>query len=375
MEARLILIALLLPWIATAQETDLALTLPPAVHAVPGVPLRVFHDNLVLTETPEEYRFEFDCPVGKAESRAWLIDAGDDQVGTHSLRVTVRDGSGKELASAETQLHIARRDAGKEREVRLLIVGDSLTNASQYPNEMARLFALPGNPEVTFLGNHHPTSAKPNVFHEGYGGWTWSAFLTRWNPEAAAPAAGPVKRATSPFLFADGDNKPVLDLPRYFRDACDNQPPDVVTFLLGINDCFSANPDDPGAIDARITEVFANADRLVSEFRRAAPQAALAIGLTTAPNARESGFDANYKGRYHRWGWKRIQHRLVQRMIGHFAGREKENVHLVATELVVDPIDGYPENNGVHPNATGYAQVGAAFYSWIKAWYGMGRTN
>lgn len=366
----MILIALLLPWIAAAQETELALTLPPAVQAVPGVPLRLFHDNLVLTETPEEYRFEFDCPVGEAEPRAWLIDAGDDQVGTHPLRVTVHNRSGKELASAETHLHIARRDAGKGRQLRLLMVGDSLTNASQYPNEMARLFALPDNPQVTFLGSHHPTSARPNVFHEGYGGWTWAAFLTRWNPEAAAPAAGPVKRATSPFLFADGDNKPVLDLPRYFRETCDSHPPDIVTFLLGINDCFSVKPDDLEAIDARITEVLGNADRLLSEFHRAAPQAAFAVGLTTAPNARESGFEANYKGRYHRWGWKRIQHRLVQRMIAHFAGREKENIHLVATELVVDPLDGYPENNGVHPNATGYAQIGAAFHSWIKAWCG-----
>ena len=370
MEARLILIALLLPWIAAAQEADLALTLPPAVHAVPGVPLRIFHDNLVLTEKPENYRFEFDCPVGKPEPRAWLIDAGEDQVGTHRLRVSVHDRSGKEFAFAETRLYIARPDAGKDRKVRLLIIGDSLTNASQYPNEMARLFALPGNPKVAFLGSHHPSSAKPNVFHEGYGGWTWAAFLTRWNPEAAAPVAGPVKRATSPFLFAADDEEPVFDLSSYLRETCDNQPPDVVTFLLGINDCFSAKPDDPEAIDARITEVLANADRLVSEFRRAAPLAALAIGLTTPPNARESGFEANYKGRYHRWGWKRIQHRLVQRMIGHFANRETENIHLIATELVVDPIDGYPENNGVHPNSTGYAQIGAAFCSWIKAWCG-----
>ncbi len=367
---RLIFSVLFLPWLAAAQQPDIALTLPPVLHAVEGVPLRLFHDNLVLTKTPAAYRFEFDCAVGSAEDRAWLIDASDDQIGNHPLRVTVRDSNGKALASAATRLQIARRDSGKNREVRLLIVGDSLTHASKYPNEMARLLATPGNPDVTFLGSHQPASAKPNVFHEGYGGWTWAAFLTRWNPQAAAPAAGPVKRATSPFLFADGDSDPVLDLPRYFRENCDGQPPDVVTFLLGINDCFSVKPDDPEAIDARITEVLGNADRLLSEFHRAAPRAALAVGLTTPPNARESGFEANYKGRYHRWGWKRIQHRLVQRMIGHFADREEENIHLVATELVVDPIDGYPENNGVHPNATGYAQVGAAFFSWIKAWCG-----
>ncbi len=38
------------------------------------------------------------------------------------------------------------------------------------------------------------------------------------------------------------------------------------------------------------------------------------------------------------------------------------------TELNIDPVDGYPENNGVHPNAAGYAQIGASFHAWLKAW-------
>ncbi|MBM4081059.1 MAG: hypothetical protein FJ278_15255, partial [Planctomycetes bacterium] len=76
--------------------------------------------------------------------------------------------------------------------------------------------------------------------------------------------------------------------------------------------------------------------------------------------------EANYKGRYHRWGWKRIQHRLVQRQIERFNGREKENLFLVPTELNLDPVDGYPVDNGVHPNVTGYKQIGASIYAWLK---------
>jgi lysophospholipase L1-like esterase len=90
--------------------------------------------------------------------------------------------------------------------------------------------------------------------------------------------------------------------------------------------------------------------------------------LTTPPNARESGFEASYKGRYHRWGWKRIQHRLVQRMMERMSGREKESIFLVPTELNIDPVDGYPVDNGVHPNKEGYAQIGASFYAWVKVW-------
>jgi lysophospholipase L1-like esterase len=105
----------------------------------------------------------------------------------------------------------------------------------------------------------------------------------------------------------------------------------------------------------------------VAAFRSAAPQAQLGICLTTPPNSRESGFEANYKGKYHRWGWKRIQHRLVECQLKHFGKREAEQIFIVPTELNLDPVDGYPVNNGVHPNAVGYQQIGDSIYAWLKA--------
>jgi lysophospholipase L1-like esterase len=243
-----------------------------------------------------------------------------------------------------------------------LIVGDSLTHASLYPKELVRLFSLPGNPQLTLLGTHRPASAAPGVVHEGYGGWTWARFNTQYDPKADPNG----KTRNSPFLFPDASGKAQLDIARYVRERCDNRAPDVVLFLLGINDCFGANPDDPKAMDASISGMFGQAERLLKAFHEAAPQAALGVCLTTPPNARESGFVANYKGKYHRWGWKRIQHRLVQRQLAEFDGRQQERIFVVPTSLNLDPFDGYPENNGVHPNEFGYRQVGASMYAWLK---------
>jgi hypothetical protein len=229
----------------------------------------------------------------------------------------------------------------------------------------------PGNPKWTMLGTHKPSNAKPGAAHEGYGGWTWSSFLTKWDPLPAGVTAGPLARkSTSPFRYADKDGKGKLDMPRYIKEECGGQPPDVVTFLLGINDCFGANPEDKAAMDKSINAVLDNADKLLAAFHAAAPKAVLAVGLTTPPNSRESGFEANYKGKYHRWGWKRIQHRLVQRMMERLGNRQKEGIFLVPTELNIDPVDGFPTDNGVHPNPVGYAQIGGSFYAWIKAWMG-----
>lgn len=351
---------------ASLTAGDLQLTLPPVVYATPDVQMSLYHDNIVLTETPENYRFEFSCDLGKNEAKRWTVKPADGDVGDHPLAITVKDASGKILEQGKTTLHVSPRKAGDGKTLRLLIIGDSLTHATVYPNEIANLLARPGNPKLTVLGTHKPAGALPNVAHEGYGGWKWADFLTKFTVPTPGTTAGPLARkATSPFIFPAADGKTgVFDLQRYFKEHCDNQPPDVVTFLLGINDCFGADPNNPYA---KINEVLDHADKLLAEFHKAAPKAILAVGLTTPPNARQAGFTANYKEKYPRWGWKRIQHRLVQVMLKRFSGREQEGIHLVPTELNVDPVDGYPVNNGVHPNPAGYAQIGASFYSWMKS--------
>jgi len=351
---------------ASAIAGDLQLTLPPVVYAAPDVPMSIYHDNIVLTETPQDYRFEFTCDIGTNEARRWTVNPGDNDLGDHPIAITVKDASGKVIEQGKTTLHVSPRKAGDGKTLRLLIVGDSLTHATFYPTEIARLFAEPGNPKFTLLGTHKPTGSKPGIAHEGYGGWKWADFLTKYTAPTPGATAGPLARkATSPFIFPAADGKTgVFDLPRYFKEHCDNLPPDIITFLLGINDCFAADPNNP---DAKINEVLDNADKLLSEFHKAAPKAILAVGLTTPPNARQEGFTANYKDKYPRWGWKRIQHRLVQLMLKRLSNRESEAIHLVPTELNLDPVDGYPNNNGVHPNPVGYAQIGASFYSWMKS--------
>lgn len=351
-------------WTATClAETSsgpLQLTLPPATYAVPGVEMNIYFDNVVLTETSGAYRFQVTCDIGTSEERRWTLLPAAADVGEHPLTIAVSDSSGKELGRAVTVLRIVPADAGAGRSIRLLIVGDSLTHATVYANEMARLLSLPGNPRWTMLGTHRPPQAADGVAHEGYGGWTWNRFLTHHEPNPD----GTYRKRSSPFVYLGADGRPVLDLKRYFDEACGGERPDFVTILLGINDCFGADPEDPAKMDTTIDSMLANADTLLAAFREAAPDAELGICLTPPPNSREEGFQANYQGKYHRWGWKRIQHRLVRRELSHFADRE--NVFIVPIELNLDPVDGYPVNNGVHPNASGYQQIGASIYAWLK---------
>ena len=346
-----------------AAAGELQLTLPPVIYAVPNLETAIYFDNIVLTLTPDAYRFEVSCDVGTQEATRWTVTPAVDARGEHAVTVRVKDADGAVLDTAKTVLRVTAPAADSAGELRLLVVGDSLTHASVYPNELSRLFSQPGNPKLTMLGTHKPGGAVDGVAHEGYGGWTWQRFVSHYEPEPD----GTYRKRSSPFVYLGDEGKPALDVARYINEQCGGDPPDVVTFLLGINDCFGANPDDLAAIDARIDEVFRIADTLLASFSQAAPAAKLAICLTPPPNSRQEAFEANYQDRYTRWGWKRIQHRLVQRQLEHFGGREAEHVFVVPTELNLDPVDGYPANNGVHPNEQGYRQIAASIYAWLNA--------
>ena len=346
-----------------ADPNPLRLTLPPVFYAVPGVEMAVYYDNIVLTETPEAYQFTIACDIGRSEDRRWAVTPKRTHVGDHEFAVAVADASGKSLGYAKTMLRVVPSQAGAKCKIKLMIIGDSLTHATVYPNEIARLLSEPGNPEWRMLGTHKGRGPKDGVIHEGYGGWTWNRFATKYEPNPD----GTYRKRSSPFVFLGDDGKPVLDPARYFDENFEGERPDYITILLGINDCFGAKPESPETIDPRVDTMFGFGKTLLDALRKAAPDAEIGVCITTPPNSREGAFQANYKGKYPRWGWKRIQHRLVERELEHFGDREAEGLYLVPTHLNVDPIDGYSASNGVHPNTVGYKQVGASIYAWLKA--------
>ena len=335
------------------------LTLPAKFYAVVGDEMGVNLDNLILAENPAAFELQVISPVGQQTGSRWSITPPPDQVGVHDWQVRVVQG-GQPVDQRAMQLQVVSASAGEGRTVRLLIVGDSLTHASITANDLAARLSRPGQPKTTFLGTHRPAGAAPDVAHEGYGGWTWERFVKHFepNPDVAT------RKFSSPFVRKTG-NQPTLDVAGYLHEQGD--PPTHVIFFLGINDCFGAPPADPEKLDAHIDRVFGHADTLIAAFRAAAPDAELGICLTPPANARDSGFVANYQDRYTRWGWRRIQHRMVERQLEHFGQRSAERISVIPTELNIDTESGYPVDNAVHPNAAGYRQLAASMHAWLLA--------
>lgn len=375
--ARIMGLAMALAAAATAQEANpLRLMLPENVYAVPGVECNVYFDNVVLAIDPGDYVFDVTCAKGAQQSERWTYTPTDDEAGTVPLSVAVYDGSNTVIARAETTVHVAPRDAGAGAQVTALLVGDSLTRASVYSERLLERFVEPANPALELLGTV-ALPDNPRNRHEGYGGWTAAIFATRYHEIARA---GHLREYGSPFLFLGADGAPALDFRRYYAFTSNGEAPDFVTFFLGCNDTFSANDEN---IESVIDGMFASLDALIAGVRAASPETRIGLMPPVPPSASQDAFGANYACGQTRWQYKRNQHRVVERMRATYGGRTAENIWIVPAWVNLDCVNNYPaatapanatatvnvsrQNNGVHPSAEGYRQIGDSLYAWMKA--------
>lgn len=340
------------------------LSLPPILYAVAGHSASLYFSSLVDWPYPDNLTFECECEIGSASAEVWTATPSASQAGDYPLSLSVTDSTTNARFEARTLVRVSPQVSDLSVPIKLLMVGDSLTHASLYPRAVRELLIAAGNTEPLFLGTHKPQQAGPGIAHEGYGGWTWERFVSYYEPDAAQPP----HRATSPFVFVNGDSTPLLDVDRYFAQA-GGMLPDFITVFLGINDCFLAKHWDVADIEDKIDSVFGFADALVNAFRATAPDAEIGLVLTPVCNGRDKPFDDEYaeefKGEITRPGWVKIRHRLVQRQIEHFGARESEGMFLIPTPGL-DPMNGYPVDNSVHPNEDGYRQLGADIYAWLN---------
>ncbi|MDD5728649.1 MAG: GDSL-type esterase/lipase family protein [Victivallales bacterium] len=355
----------------TAEE--LPMQVPPVIYAVPGIECNVYFENLVLTLNPADYAFDVDCLKGHNDTKRWRFIPENKDNGTFTWRIRVFNSRNQMVASGESRLIVIPRSPGKGKKKSILMLGDSLTDHSVYPKTVLQLAAEDGI-ELNMIGTNAGGGRKPEpggVAHEGYGGWSWETFMTRWTDETAYTAK-------SKFLFMK-DGKLQFDLQAYLKKYANGIRPDFITIMLGTNDVFKAGP---GTLAACVKRVMENIDKLVSAMQKSAPDARIGIALTIPPANSQDAFGANYKCRQTRWQFRCNQFRLVAAMIARYAGGKVKNVSLIPAFAEIDCENNFPRRretvnqrnpdiimraaNGVHPGNSGYQQIGDIFYAWLK---------
>ncbi len=358
----------------TAGPVDLFL--PPALHAVPGIETNVYFDNVTLVLDVKDYAFDVTCEKGKQQAERWTFTPGADDLGDYAFVLEVMDGTNTVIARGESALHVVAANALEGQPRSLLLVGDSLTHASVYSQHLLDLCAAPGNPALTLVGSHVPDESKPLNRHEGYGGWTAQRFATQY---ADPSKAGNYRERGSPFLYLNNAGSPELDFARYCEDVNDGQFPDVVTIFLGCNDTFSATDE---TIQARMNDMFAGLDLLIAAIHSVSPATRIGLIPPVPPTASQDAFGANYQNGQTRWQYKRNQHAVVRAMYERYGQGEDGVITLIPAFANLDCERNYPsaaepwnvwteqeairQNNGVHPNADGYRQIGDSIFCWLK---------
>ncbi|MEN6546928.1 MAG: SGNH/GDSL hydrolase family protein [Armatimonadia bacterium] len=354
---------------------NLRLLLPAEIPAVPGREVNLYYDNVILHPRSDLFIYDVDCPKGMQQQERYTWTPKPEEVGLFPLTLKISDLNGKMLAEGTTNIHVYPLDAGAGKAVSALIIGDSLTGASVYPDEIYNLMQQPGNPQFTMIGNVIPNKDKPGAKHEGYGGWRAATFVSQWGSEPVVNG----RRARSPFLY-EKEGKPVLDFQQYLAEQNAGQAPDFITILLGCNDNFGAKDD---TIEASIDDFLKNMDILIAEFHKVRPDTKIGVVSLMPGAATQDAFGANYGCGQTRWQYKKNQHRVMERVVAKYGNREAENIYLVPAYVSLDAVNNYPKAkgpanargdatdftrlcNGVHPAASGYKQLADGIYCWMK---------
>jgi lysophospholipase L1-like esterase len=359
---------------AREQRANLRLVLPREIPAVVGQEVNIYFENIVLALNPANYAFDAVCGKGKQQVERWTWTPTAADVGVFPWEIVVRDEWGELVAKGTTQVRVTAADARKGQALEWLAIGDSLTHGSVISRHVLELSKLDGGPALQLIGSHGPEES-PEIRHEGYGGWTALRFATHFTPTART---GDYKTRGSPFLFETPDGSKELSFSRYCAEINGGKSPGYVTIFLGPNDIFSA---DEMTIESTLDTMLRHYDQLIAMLRAVDNPPRVGVMTAAPPAATQDAFGANYASGQTRWQYRRNQHRLVERMLEKYEGRNAEGIDLIPTHLALDCRRQYPvekvassqragdvierQNNGVHPAAGGYRQLGDAVYAWL----------
>ncbi|OQA80540.1 MAG: GDSL-like Lipase/Acylhydrolase [Lentisphaerae bacterium ADurb.Bin242] len=354
------------------------LQLPPVIYAVPGMEMNIYFDNVFLSVNPSNYIFQVTCPIGRNDEKRWRVIPTEEAAGIHELKLEVSDDTGI-IAEAATRIVIPPADAGKGRKIRILMIGDSLTDHSCYPARLHSL-CLDAGIGLDMLGTNHP-SGFPGICHEGWGGWTWNTFLFKDNPTVCSNPQ-PYHRASEFVVAGNGS----FDFAAYLIRHGNGIPPDIVTIQLGVNDISGACDEN---IESTVEKILENSDLMLAGLRLGAPDAVIAIALATPGAKSQDAFGANYACGLTRRQYQKNQHYLNRRMIETFSKRESEKLFLIPSNSNLDCENNFParpeavnadnssevlrQSNGLHPAPAGYHQLGDTYFALLKALFGWYR--
>ena len=327
------------------QNNNLQLTMPPRIYCSQFSEISMYYENLIQVSNPGDYSFRITPELGAGDSIKYTFGIQEEVSRSYDLNIDVFNKSGRKVTSGSTEVCYTAPGNIPVDTINVLITGNSLTAAGIFPAKVKSLFLDSLQFPVKFLG----TKKSKGGIHEGYSGKTWEWFS---------------QNIESPFVFNLSENDTILNFQHYFEDIVIAEP-DYVIIELGINDCFRADTISVEAIDSTINEMLIHTEYYLTKLIDYNNNIQIGICLPPVANSRLEGFKANYGDKYTQTGWTKIQRRLVQKTLDYFGNNFQSNCSLIPLEVNIDTHNGYPVDNGVHPNTFGYNQIASSIFNWL----------
>jgi lysophospholipase L1-like esterase len=303
------------------------------VNLMVGQEVTIYGDSLINVPIDNPLVVTYTCDIGTQVGNNFVITPVAGDVGSHSLRAVFKNGS---YTIEDKTIALTVYDEVAIGTKSILMVGDSLTvgGCTYYA---AQINAILDSCTFTFLGTQGTT-----VKHEGRSGAEFNWFIDN---------------ASSPLVKAEA-----LDIAAYFTDNS-IATPDYVYISLGLNDVFgSCAVAGDGLTSTEITTIINNAKTLIDAFLAFDASLKILLQIPTITGSSATAFEIDYDPDvYSQNLFIENIHKYWVTFIETFAdGVYDERVDCSYTPIYLDRDNGYNDiaNSGVHPNATGYEQIG-----------------
>jgi hypothetical protein len=304
------------PVLSQTMDYDPDLWLPDTIHTVLGNTIELYNDNIAfirLNDTLIHFTWTHEKGLSDMNKFYWTTD----QVGNEKL--TIKCFYNNELIdSASTVLKVVDKIIAEKKN--LLVIGNSLT-ASGFEYQFLQI-----SNDLNFKVNPIGTQGDNNK-HEGHPGWMFSTFLS----------------SKSPFFIQNAINF------KKYIEINDLPNPDIIRITLGINDCYQK---------LTIDKIDSDAAQLIDTINHDYPNSLIVIALPTLCENTGAGWIASYGNLENFERYQLRVRELWKRLYAKYSyGKYKPNIQISFDGLVIDRANGYPINNGVHPNQAGYMQL------------------
>lgn len=326
-------------------ETDLVerlINVPSKIHALTGMSNNMYYENIMNKALNKDIDvvstkgFQFDVRYAYTPSVAEVVP----------LKFSFYE-KGKLVNSKSTSLEI-KTPSDITSNFKAVFIGDSNTNAGVYTQKILDLFSTDVS-KITLVGTR---GNAPNL-HEGRSGWSASTYTSNASLSGIANAFW--NPSTSKFDFAYwASQNSITGLTHTF-------------IALGTNDIFNFATDTE--LRSGVVTVLNQFDEMVSSVKSHSGTIKIGIMLPIPPSGKQNDFASAYGAGITRWRYKRNYDYFVSELIKRFDNKTSDNIHLVSSNLSIDPDNDFINSNStpaVHPNTTGYNKMGEQVYKFLK---------